>query len=78
MKEKTSCVIVTFHTSAEAMATRRICDSLGLPGKLISAPRAISADCGIAWKSPVSCRGELEQAIKENKIEVAGFHEMLI
>ncbi len=76
MKERKPCVVVTFHTTAEAMATERVCRESALAGKLISAPRALSADCGIAWCGPVETRAAVEHALDCAKIEVAGIHEL--
>lgn len=78
MREKTLRVIVTFHTTAEAMATEALCRERGLAGKLISAPRALSADCGIAWSGPVESRTALEAALEEAHIECAGIHQLLL
>ncbi len=76
MKERTAHIIVTFHTTAEAMATEAACKKADLPGRLISAPRSLTADCGIAWCAPLSARGAIERAVEEAKIEVAGFYEL--
>lgn len=78
MKEKTPRVVVTFHTTAEAMATEQLCREKALAGKLISAPRVLSADCGIAWCAPVESRTALEAAITEAQIECAGVHELVM
>ncbi|MCR4656584.1 MAG: DUF3343 domain-containing protein [Lachnospiraceae bacterium] len=78
MKEKKPCIVVTFHTTAEAMATERTCTKNGIEGKLISAPRVLSADCGIAWKSPPGARSLIEEALKAEKIEYAGIYELEI
>ncbi len=78
MREKTLRVIVTFHTTAEAMATEALCRERGLAGKLISAPRALSADCGIAWSGPAESRAVLEEALEEAQIECAGIHQLLL
>ena len=75
-KTKTPCVVVTFHTTAEAMATEQLCRAHGLAGKLISAPRALSADCGIAWCGPMETRAALEAALASEKLDVAGIHEL--
>ncbi|MDO5702816.1 MAG: DUF3343 domain-containing protein [Lachnospiraceae bacterium] len=75
MKDQASQIIITFYTTAEAMATKLACGKRGIPGALISAPRYLSPDCGIAWSSPAHAREELERAIREEKIETAGFHE---
>ena len=76
MKYTVSSLIVTFFTTAEAMATQRICMKMQIPGKLISVPRALTADCGIAWASPSAESDRLRDAIKEAEIEVSGFYEM--
>ena len=78
MREKTPRVVVTFHTTAEAMATERLCRDKGIAGKLISAPRTLSVDCGIAWSSPAGTRAALEAALTAAAIEFAGVHELTI
>ncbi|MBE6990547.1 MAG: DUF3343 domain-containing protein [Ruminococcaceae bacterium] len=78
MRERTMHVVVTFHTTAEAMATEKVCRARELAGKLISAPRALSADCGIAWSAPAGARSAIEEALAEAGIETAGVHELLL
>ena len=78
MRVKTPRVIVTFHTTAEAMAMEKLCQGKGLDGKLISAPRALSADCGIAWSAPLALREILEETIRESGIEFDGIHELAL
>lgn len=76
MREKKLHVVVTFYTTAEAMATERLCKTLGLSGKLFSAPRSVSADCGIAWKSGIENKERLTDELTKAGIEVQGFHEL--
>lgn len=76
MREKKLCVVVTFHTTAEAMATEKECKKRELDGRLITVPRVLTADCGIAWCGPVSTRYEVESALNENGIEYEGIHEL--
>ncbi len=78
MPQKKPRFIVTFHTTAEAMATEKVCRQNRLGGRLIPAPRILSADCGIAWSAPPELREATEQAIRQAGIEVAGFHEMAL
>lgn len=78
MREKKPCVVVTFHTTAEAMASEQVCREQGLAGRLISAPRALSADCGIAWCAPVDTRDALAAALAAAQIEYAGIHELVM
>ncbi len=68
--------VVTFYTTAEAMAAEKICRTRGLPGRLISAPRALSADCGIAWSAPPEAREAVVSALEEAGVEFAGVHEL--
>ena len=76
MREKHLCVVVTFHTTAEAMATELACKEHHITGKLISAPRALSADCGIAWCGSIDTRADLDRMFGTSKIEIAGIYEM--
>ncbi len=77
-RNKEPRVVVTFHTTAEAMATERVCAENHLAGKLISAPRALSADCGIAWCGPLETRTAIESALSDARIEVAGIYELVM
>ena len=52
VREKKEYVIFTFHTTAAAMATEKLCQERIIPGRLIPAARRITDDCGIAWASP--------------------------
>lgn len=78
MRTKTRCFVVTFHTTAEAMATERLCKAMGLPGRLIPAPRAITADCGIAWSAPPEAAEEIRTALQAAGVETAGTYELLL
>ncbi|MBQ1525879.1 MAG: DUF3343 domain-containing protein [Lachnospiraceae bacterium] len=76
MRNREPFAIVTFHTTAEAMATEKACKENGIEGRLISTPRVLSADCGISWKSPVLLKKELEELLKIKEIEYAGIAEL--
>lgn len=55
-------VVVTFHTTTEAMAWEKACKKAGLPGRLVPMPVLISAECGLAW---LVNPGEKELLLKE-------------
>ena len=76
MREKELRFVVTFHTTAEAMAMEKLCKKEAVEGKLISAPRSVSADCGIAWSSPAVLAEKIREAVKSSGIEIQGFHEL--
>ena len=52
MRKPEARTVITFHTTAEAMAAERLFRALDLPGKLIPVPRKLTSDCGLAWSAP--------------------------
>ena len=49
MIQKTKKLVITFHTTTDAMAMEIACKAAGVQGRLIPVPRSISAGCGLAW-----------------------------
>ena len=78
MREKKLYLVITFHTTAAAMAMERLCRERALPGRLIPVPREITADCGMAWRAGTEDRAALEAMVAQEKLEAAGFHELMI
>ena len=62
MRPKTLKLVVTFHTTAAAMAMEALCKAQNLPGRLIPTPRELTADCGMAWCAPLDA-GETLRAL---------------
>ena len=50
MRNKREYVILTFHTTTDAMAMEAQCAEQSIPGRLIPIPREITAGCGLAWR----------------------------
>ncbi len=78
MRQRRLQLVVAFHTTAAAMATEALCRRLGLAGKLISVPRQVTSDCGIAWSAPPELRETLEIRLAEAGVETAGFYELMV
>ena len=78
MREKHLRVVIAFHTTAEAMATEKLCRAEGLEGRLISVPRQITSDCGLAWSAPAELGHTLEERLAARGITHAGFYELLL
>ena len=76
MREKKNCVVITFYTTAAAMAMEKRCRELDLPGRLAPAPRSVTADCGMAWIAPAESREMLENA--PGLPELAGICERML
>ena len=51
MREKKLWLVITFHTTAAAIAMEKLCRAKGLPGRLIPVPRELTADCGMSWRA---------------------------
>mgnify|MGYP001513202873 CR=1 FL=1 len=66
VREKKEYVIFTFHTTAAAMATEKLCQERSIPGPLIT------ADCGIAWAAPPEERERIEN--EPGLPEIAGVY----
>ncbi len=75
MSEKTT-VVVTFHTTAEALAFRKTCERNGAPGRLTTIPRDITAGCGYAWSVPVAQAGAVMDLIDAHAVEYEGVYEL--
>lgn len=62
-------VIITFHTTTEAIAWERVCKAEELPGRLIPMPPRIHAQCGLAWVTTLSNREALLVGIREFELK---------
>ncbi len=78
MRKRELKLVVTFHTTADAMAMEKICRERDVPGRLIPVPRSISAGCGLAWCAPLEEREQLSQVMKDNGIGEETMHECLL
>lgn len=78
MRKKELKLVVTFHTTADAMAMEKACKEHQVPGRIIPVPRAISAGCGLSWCADLSDRDEIVTMMKEAGIEEEEIHECMV
>lgn len=78
MRNKELKVVITFHTTAEAMAVEKACNRRNIKGRLFPTPRALTADCGIAWCGAIDTRQDLEEMLSAEVIEFDSIHELEI
>ncbi len=71
-------MVVTFHTTAQAIAAERLFKEQGIAGRLIPVPRQISAGCGLAWSSPAGSGEELCERLTEAGIAWQEMQELMI
>ena len=72
MRQKAERCVVTFRTTAGAMAMESACREAGLPGRLIPVPRSITAGCGLCWAAPPSAREALEELVMKKRLDADG------
>lgn len=65
MRQRKDTLVVTFHTTTQAMAVEKYCAVKGLPGRIIPVPREITAGCGLSWKAAPEDRENLTEAFTE-------------
>lgn len=63
MREKQLRTVITFATTAAAMAMETYCKEQQLPGRLIPVPGQIRAGCGLAWMAPQAEKQRLQAAM---------------
>ena len=78
MRQKTFRTVITFDTTAAAIAMEKLCMERGLPGRLIPVPTSITAGCGMAWSAPPDARAQVLDAAQEGGICVDGLYELVI
>lgn len=78
MRKKELKIVVTFHTTAEAMAMEKACLKKEVTGRLIPVPRSITAGCGLAWASPLEEEKKIKNVLEEARIEADAIQECLV
>jgi hypothetical protein len=78
MREKKLKLVVTFHTTADAMAMEKICKEQNIPGRLIPVPRAISAGCGLSWCAELMDKEQIEMGMDKAGIKPDALQECMV
>ena len=78
MIKKETKLVITFHTTTDAMAMEQACKEVNADGRLIPVPRAISAGCGLAWCAKLESEDVLRVLMEERKITFQEIQECLV
>ena len=78
MRKKELKLVVTFHTTADAMAMEKACKEYQVPGRIIPVPRAISAGCGLSWCASLEDREQITDMMRKARIEEEAMHECMV
>lgn len=71
-------LIITFHTTAEAMAMEEACKERCAQGRLIPVPRSITAGCGLAWCAPPQSEEALRSLMTQCGIRPQAVQQCMI
>ena len=78
MREKQERGIVTFPTTAAAMAMEQACHECGLGGRLIPVPRTIRSGCGMCWAFPPASRTAVEELVMAQHLMIDGIYDIIL
>ena len=78
MIKKELKLVITFYTTADAMAMEKVCKENAAEGRLIPVPRSITAGCGLAWCTRPESRGALPQRMQRNGIRHQEMQECMV
>ncbi|MBP3655722.1 MAG: DUF3343 domain-containing protein [Clostridia bacterium] len=78
MIRRTMRLVITFRTTAEAMAMERVCREQQADGRLIPVPRSISAGCGLAWCAAPQSEEALMQLMREHGVACEAVYSCLV
>lgn len=71
-------LVITFHTTTEAMAMEKACKEFGADGRIIPVPRSISAGCGLAWCAKPESLDNLKDLMEKQGIIPQEIQECLV
>lgn len=78
MLKKTEKLVITFHTTTDAMAMEQLCKANGAEGRLIPVPRVISAGCGLCWCAAPASEPQLLLLMQRGGIAFQAVHRCLV
>lgn len=78
MRKKELKLVVTFHTTTDAMAMEKGCKQQGAPGRLIPVPRELSAGCGLAWCAGLGDGEAIRKVMDDIGVQEQDMHEVMV
>ncbi len=70
MRPKELRLIITFHSTVQAMKLETIAKNAQIQGRLIPVPREITAGCGLAFSATPTEKEKLESVIAEHNVTI--------
>lgn len=69
-------LVVSFYTTADAFAFEAACKKAGVPGRLGTVPRQMSAGCGMAWYADLDARDRIVAMCAERHLDYEDMAEI--
>lgn len=76
MREKKKYMVLSFHSTTEAISFEKQCIQDQIPGRLIPIPREITAGCGLAWRIPADAYPSCRQMIQDRQMKYQDITEL--
>ena len=77
-REKKPQILITFPTTADAIAMESYCGENGIPGRLIPVPGEIAAGCGMAWKTDPEEEERMRAFFAETGLVFQDLHQIML
>ena len=71
-------LVITFHSTAEAMILEQLFKEQYLPGRLIPVPSSLRAGCGLAWMAPAEAADLIITFINQSGIAHDSIHKHIL
>lgn len=65
MRKKQLWLVITFHSTMEAMAAETFFSEKQLTGRIIPVPGEIKAGCGLAWMAPAEMKENILRQLNQ-------------
>lgn len=78
MRPRTPHLLITFRTTAQAMAMERSAAAHALPGRLIPIPGSVRAGCGLGWCALPEDRSALLSLMEAESLAYEAICEVLL
>ncbi|MCH4184578.1 MAG: DUF3343 domain-containing protein [Eggerthellaceae bacterium] len=78
MRQKSKKLVITFDSTADAMAMECSAQSNGIPGRIIPVPSEISAGCGMSWCADECDAPRVLSDVENHAIAYLGIHYLMM
>lgn len=78
MRNKELKLVITFHTTVDAIRMEKLTKEQNISGRMIPVPSSIKAGCGLAYLAMPEEKEALEKLMEENHLESEQIVKLMI